>query len=149
MVIIMNEMDERDLSILECLKANSRRSEKKVAKATRIPMTTVHNRIKRMIEDGVITGFTVNIDYSKLSKPIVAYVMVKAGAKADQEKLLEYISKKPGVFESAMITGEFDLLFKTRVADMAELNRLVVQDIRKHPLVADTHTMISYHTIEN
>ena len=48
-----------------------------------------------------------------------------------------------------MITGEFDVLFKTRVKNMSELNKLVVQDLRKQKTVSETRTLISYETIEN
>ncbi len=143
------DFDEKDLAILDALKKNARHSEKKIAKITGIPMSTVHNRIKRMVESGVIAGFTVKIDYAKIGRPLVAYVLVKAAPKADQEKILEYISKKANVLETAMITGDFDVLLKAKVADMNELNKLVVQDLRTHPLVSDTRTLISYHTIEN
>lgn len=111
-------------------------------------MTTVHNRVKKLVESGVIRGYSLRLDFEKMGRPITAFVMVKAAAKADQKKILAYVSSKPSVFEAAMITGEFDVLFKARVENMNELNRLVVQDLRRNELISDTRTMISYETIE-
>ncbi len=144
----MAELDSRDHALLAALCQNSRLSEKKLALKTRIPMTTVHNRLKKLCAQGVIKGYSLQLDYSKLGRPLVAYVMVKAAPRADQKKLLAYISARDSVAEAAMITGEFDMIFKARVASMDELNRLVVQDLRTQPAVSETRTFISYETVD-
>ncbi|MCX6768100.1 MAG: Lrp/AsnC family transcriptional regulator [Candidatus Micrarchaeota archaeon] len=141
-------LDDKDLSLLEELEKNSRLSEKKLSRKTNIPVTTVHNRLNKLRESGVVRGYGVRLDYAKLGKPLTAYVLVKAASQVDQKDLLDSISKLPPVYETAMITGEFDILFKARVASMDELNRLVVQGLRKNRSVSETRTMISYETIE-
>ncbi|MBU0532440.1 Lrp/AsnC family transcriptional regulator [Candidatus Micrarchaeota archaeon] len=141
-------LDEKDFAIIDELKKNSRLSEQKLAKKTNIPMTTVHNRIKKLQANGIIKKYTIELDYAKLGKSIVAYVMLKAIASADQKALLEQVAKIPQVREVAMITGEFDLLFKVKVSSMEELNELVVQKLRKQKTVGETRTMISYETVE-
>ena len=151
MVMAMAEtekVDNKDLHILEMLRANSRLSEQKIAKKTGIPMTTVHNRAKKMRQAGIIEGYTVRLNHAKLGKPLVAYVLLKAVNQADQNDLLEYISKIPNVCEAAMITGDFDLMLKARISDMDELNRIVVANLRKHRGIGESITMISYKTIE-
>lgn len=143
-----DKLDEKDFTLLGALRKNSRLSEKKLAKATGIPMTTVHNRIKKMKQDGVIENFTIRANYAKLGKPLTAYVMLKAVNQADQKGIFEMVKKIPGVFEAALITGEFDLIFKAKVADMQELNSLVVQNLRKHRGIGESRTMLCYETCE-
>ena len=135
--------------MIEALRSDARLSEKKLAKRTRIPMTTVHNRLKRLRDSGVIKKHTVVLDYAKLGRPLIAFVMVRASPGADQKKLLKFVASKAGVDEAAMITGEFDILFRARVASMEELNGLVVQDLRKSEMVSDTRTMLCYELVEN
>ena len=142
------KLDEKDLHILEMLRQNSRLSEQKIAKKTGIPMTTVHNRAKKMRELGIIEGYTVRQNHAKLGKPLTAYVLLKAVNQADQNELLEYISKIPQVCEVAMVTGDFDLMLKARIGDMEELNRIVVATLRKHKGIGESITMISYRTVE-
>lgn len=142
------EMDERDLAVLELLKKDSRLSEQKISRKTGIPMTTVHNRIRKLRESGIIEHYTVRINHKKLGRPIVAYVLLKAVNQADQKELFAHISKLPQVYEVAMVTGEFDLLLKARVATMEELNEIVVQNLRKLKTIGETRTMISYITEE-
>ncbi|MFH1221863.1 MAG: Lrp/AsnC family transcriptional regulator [Candidatus Micrarchaeota archaeon] len=145
----MNEIpDEKDFAIMDELKKNSRLSEQKLAKKTGIAMTTVHNRIKKLREAGIVEAYTIRLNYAKLGKPLTAFVLLKAIHEADQKQLLDYISKIPGVYEVAMITGEFDLLFKARVASMEELNKIVVQGLRRQKTVGETKTMICYDIIE-
>ena len=47
-----------------------------------------------------------------------------------------------------MVTGDFDILLKARIASMEELNRIVVAGLRKHKGVGESITMISYRTVE-
>ncbi len=94
-------------------------------------------------------GHSLRIDYKKIGKNITAYVLVKATGNADQKELLDLIVNLPGVYEAAMITGEFDIIFKARAASMEELNSLVVQRLKKFKSIHETRTMISYETIEN
>jgi len=142
------KLDEKDLQILEILKGNSRLSEQKIAKKTGIPMTTVHNRAKRLRELGIIEGYTVRLNHAKLGKPLTAYVLLKAVNQADQEELMEYIAKIPQVCEAAMVTGDFDLMLKARVGDMEELREIVLANLRKHRGIGESVTMISYRTVE-
>ena len=150
MAEIRNErFDEKDLVLIDELKKNSKLSEQKLARKTGIPMTTVHNRLKKLRDRGVIESYTLRLNYSRLGRPLVAFVLVKAMPGADQRELLLQISKMSHVAEASMITGDFDIVFKVRVASMEELNQMVVQKLRKQKNVADTRTMISYETIEN
>src|SRR3989338_2521673 len=104
-------VDEKDEAILAQMVKNSRLSEKKIAKKTGIPITTVHNRIKKMVEQKIILGYSTKVDYSKLGMGLTVYVMVRAGQKVDQKQLLQYIASKPNVFEAAIVTGEYDIMF--------------------------------------
>ena len=142
------ELDDKDLEIIAALSKNARLSEKKIAKKTHIPMTTVHNRMQKLTSGGIITGSTLRLDYAKLGKSITAFVMVKVSPQTDQKDILEYVFRKQQVQEASMITGEFDVIFKARVSNMDELNQLIVQDLRKQRGVSETRTMISYETLE-
>ncbi len=141
-------IDGKDRAILAELRRDGGLSEQKLAKKTGIPMTTVHNRLVRLKASGILTQYTVRLDFAKLGQPITAYVLVKAAPQADQRKLMEYIATLPNIFEVAMVTGEFDILMKARVSSMQALNELIVQNLRTQKAVNETRTMISYRTEE-
>jgi len=145
----MYELDEKDMVILDTLKKNSQLSIGKISRKTGIPVATVHNRIKKMKANGVISAYTIKVNPEKLGRKMVAYVLVKATQKTDQATMLKEISKHAFVEYCSMVTGEFDLIFRIRVKDMEELNSFVLKYLRLLDQVAETRTMISYENIEN
>jgi Lrp/AsnC family transcriptional regulator, leucine-responsive regulatory protein len=142
------ELDDKDRALLSELRRDGSLSEKALAKKTGIAMTTVHHRLVRLKTRGVITQYTIRLDFAKIGQPITAYVLIRAAPQADQKKLMDELAKLPNIFEVAMVTGEFDLLLKARVASMEALNELIVQHLRKQKSVSETRTMISYQTLE-
>jgi len=69
-------IDNKDLKILELLKLNARFTTKQISKKTLLPITTVHNRIKKLENLGVIKNYSVVIDHKKLGKSISAYILM-------------------------------------------------------------------------
>ena len=145
----MYELDEKDIHILDVLKKNSHLSIGKISRKTGIPIATVHHRIQKLTGNGIIRSYTIDIDEVKLGRKMIAFVMVKVAKKSDQSVLLHKIVKHDLVKEGAMITGEFDLIFKVRVKDMDDLNNLVVKYIRGLEEVAETRTYVSYEYVEH
>ncbi len=143
----MEALDEKDYSILDVLKTNSSLSIKQISKKTLIPVATVHNRIKKMRANGIITGYTIKIDKAKLGKKMVAYVLIKAVPKADHIDMLERIVKHEAVEDGSAITGAFDLIIKIRLADIDELDKFVLKHLRTFNDIAETQTMIAYRNI--
>ena len=63
-------MDEKDILILQVLEKNAKLSSRTVAARVRLPISTVHRRIRRLEQDGVIKGCKAIIDYEKTDRPI-------------------------------------------------------------------------------
>ena len=142
------EFDEKDDAIIGVIKENSSLSIQQIARKTGIPVATVHNRLKRLKSECIIKKYTVILDKAKLGRKMVAFIAVKATQRSDHNPMLKEIFKHGLVEEGAVITGQFDLLFKIRVKDMDELHRFVLQHLRKLETVADTFTMMVYELEE-
>lgn len=96
-------MDELDKEILNKLKEDAKLSYKKIAKMLNKPPSTIHFRIKRMIEDKTIMRFSSIVDVGKLGYETVGWV----GLTIDPLKT-EKIAKKIASFEEirmVSITG--------------------------------------------
>jgi Lrp/AsnC family leucine-responsive transcriptional regulator len=144
------KLDEKDFALIEELRKDSKLSEQKLARKTSIPMTTVHNRLRRLRGLGVIAGYTVRLDHAKLGRPLTAYILIKAAPGADQKRLLSHIASMPFVCEAAIVAGsEFDIVIKARAAGLKDLNGMVVDGLRGHKGVSDSRMMISYERIDN
>lgn len=143
-----SSLDKKDSAIIETLKENAKLSTQQIAKKTRIPITTVHNRIKKLEREGVIKGYTVVLDNKKIGKPIAAYILVMVDykllkeLKKSQYELAQQLLKNPAVESSAMITGASDIIVKARFGSIDELNEFVTVYLRNMQGVEKTQTAI-------
>ncbi|VVC04641.1 putative HTH-type transcriptional regulator [Candidatus Burarchaeum australiense] len=143
------KIDELDERIIEELKKDSRQSTADISRRSGIARMTVHERIRRLKEKGVIRKFSLALDYSKLDRPTTAFILVayEPGHKMPQHRLAEKIAKLPGVYAVHIITGEWDMLVKVRGASVEEIGRLVVNKIRELDGAYKTFTMSTFETI--
>lgn len=141
-------LDKKDFAIVSVLKENSKLSTQQIAKRTRIPITTVHNRIKKLEKQGAIKGYTVVLDNKKIGKPLAAYILVTVDykrlkeLKKSQYELAQQLLKHPAVESSAMITGAADIIIKLRVGSVDDLNEFVTVYLRNVEGVEKTQTAI-------
>lgn len=148
--MFMAIMDEKDEAILEELARDGRQSTALIARKTRIPRVTVHDRLIKLRKSGVIKKFTVSLDYAKLGLPTTAFVFVsyEPSVKHDQHELARKIAALPGVYAVDIISGEWDLLLKVRARTIEDVGVLIVDKIRKIPGVYKTYTMACFETVK-
>jgi DNA-binding Lrp family transcriptional regulator len=143
----MKTVDEKDEKVLEALREHARWSTQKIAKKTGIPITTVHNRIKKLEDSGILKGYTTVLD-EKLLGNVVAYVLINVSyhlpdkSVLDQEFLAKKIMDNTRVEEANIIAGSSDLLVKVRAKNIDELNTFVVKYLRSVPGIESTQTLV-------
>jgi Lrp/AsnC family leucine-responsive transcriptional regulator len=90
------EIDSIDLGILECLAADCRSSVKQIAKTVGLSQARVSSRITRLEELGVILGYRIDIDHSKLGMTMFkVQVQLQKFSEAEELRLLEFCKKNP------------------------------------------------------
>lgn len=148
------QIDEKDRRILDVLVEDSDLSIQKISKRTSIPITTVHNRIKRLKKNGVIKNYTVNLDYRKLGKDVLAFVLVTVDQKSmtsssmDQFEVLRECKKYSCVEEASLITGRSDILLKARFENLDQLTNFVVKDLRSTKThISNSQTLVVLRSI--
>lgn len=136
----IRELDDKDLAIINQLASDARISVRKIGSVTGIRPSTVHQRIKRLINEGVITGFTVKLDPEKMGENLTVFMLVAGSLdRYIDDKFL----KKKNIIEIHGITGEYDLLLKLRFKDMKQFNRFVIEFREKFKdSIAKTITMV-------
>jgi len=141
-------MDEKDKKILEELRKDSSQTTRAIAKKTLIPITTVHKRIKKLRDEGIIKHYTIEVDNSKLEKGLGAVIMATLEYDAlkkqniSQKELARKISVIEGVEKTFHITGGFDMAIVIRVKDTNELERFINDLKKKFDAIDRTQTMI-------
>ena len=147
-------MDDKDRKIIKCLQKHGRWSVQKIAKETRIPITTVYHRMKNMEKEGVIKGYTLQLDYKKIGLALAAYVLINVDYnKLNENEISQYtLSKKilgeKEVESAAMITGGTDIMLKIRVANIDELNQFITIKLRNIKGIEKTQTMVILNEAE-
>lgn len=142
----MVKIDNKDREILQELIKNSKQTTGKLGKKLRIPITTIHNRIKKLEKAGIIINYTLNVNYKKLGRPIMAYVSATVDYKIDKKINQLSIAKKiralDGVKEVTILAGGVDILIKVLAKDIDDLNNMVTVKLRNIQGIDKTQTMI-------
>lgn len=144
-------IDNKDRLILDELAKDARTPTKRIATTLDIPRVTVHTRIEKMKQDGVIKGFTVVTDYKKIGLPVLAFVFINftTQGKLTHEELAETIAKIDNVYEVHLISGEWDILVKIRGESLDQIGQIVLERIRILDGVAKTITCPSFSSVKN
>jgi len=143
-------IDKKDQRILEELKKNSRNSTKSIASNVKIPRVTVHDRIQKMLDKGIIKSFTTVVDYKKTGLPSKVFVFVSFlhNTNVSQRELAKRIAKIQGIYDVNIISGEYDLLLKVRGESLEKIGKLVVDKLRELKGVGKTLTCACFETVK-
>ncbi|MEM2667669.1 MAG: Lrp/AsnC family transcriptional regulator, partial [Candidatus Methanomethylicaceae archaeon] len=105
----MELLDSIDINILRELQENCRVSYRDIANKLGISIGTIHNRIKRMKDLGIIKGFSVILDSEKMGYELTAIILIQVdgGYILDVERTLANSRPVIAVYD---ITGDFDII---------------------------------------
>ena len=136
------KLDEIDHQILDLLIENTRTPFTDIAKKLLISAGTVHVRVKKMEEAGIITGSSLTLDYAKLGYSFIAYVGVFLNKTSETKFVLERIEDIPFITVAHLTTGKFNIFCKIRARDTMHAKNIIfaLDDIEG---VHRTETMIS------
>ncbi len=138
-------MDLTDAELVRELEADGAITRKKLARKLRLPLTTVHNRIKRMEREGIIKGYRAIIDKKKIGKGIGAFIDVNVNyifPDFSQQEIAKKIASMEEVEDVAIITGSTDLQIKAFVSSTDELNEFLTKKLRAIKGVDKTNTAV-------
>lgn len=69
-------MDEKDEAIIRVMERTAKLSSRAIAKIVRLPISTVHRRIRKLEQQHVIIGYKALIDYEKTNRPVSALILI-------------------------------------------------------------------------
>jgi Lrp/AsnC family transcriptional regulator, leucine-responsive regulatory protein len=143
-------LDDKDRELLAELKKDGRSSTARIARRTGIPRVTVHERIRRMRERGVIRRFSALPDYGKLGFGTTAFILLSydGRSKLSQRGTAERIAKLPNVHEVHILAGDWDMLLKVRGSAIEDIGKLVIDRLRGIDGVGRTVTIACFETVK-
>ena len=115
-----NALDDKDMAILRLLQQNARITVKEISDTIHLSTTPVHERIKRMEDNGVIKQYATLVDHAKVKKGlmVICYVSLKQHNKSSGLKFIKAIQEMHEVIECYNISGEFDFMLKVVAENM-------------------------------
>lgn len=133
-------MDRLDQQLIALLQTDARASVTVLAQRLGVSRGTVQNRIDRMVDDGRIQRFTLDLAPGMEESQVSAFTLLRV--KVDDGRAVQLALRKvPGVLEIATLSGVFDLVVELRAASLAEMDG-ILDRIRSIPDVAETQCHI-------
>lgn len=120
------DIDGVDEKILEILTTDARVSVTELARLVSMSGPSVSERIKRLEEAGVITDYTVNINYKAIGLSIAAWLRIRPIA-GQLKNVVEVLKRIPEIVECDRITGEDCFIARAYVGSMEELEMVIDQ----------------------
>lgn len=136
-------LDRVDRAILRLLQHDGRASIRSVAERVHVSRANAYARIARMVEDGVIRGFTARVDHERAGQGASAYVTLKV-VQNSWRQVRNALLELPGVEHIALVGGEFDVLMLVHTVDNRALRDLVLNKIQSIPNVLATQTLLVF-----
>ena len=123
MVFLDIQLDDKDRRILNLLQENSRTSYMHIAEELGVSEATVRYRVKNLIENGVISRFTVLLNPRKIGYPITGILLVKIAPEHFDEasKQISDLDETRHVLQN---TGEYNIVAVVKARDLEHLGDL-------------------------
>lgn len=135
------QIDDVDRALIDALVADGRTSLTDLADHVNVSRSTVHARMQRLRDDGVISGFTATVDPAVLGLGVGALVFLDV-EQHDWRGLRDELVALPGVEYLAMCAGRFDMVMIVRAESIAALRDVLLERIQRMPDVKSTETVL-------
>ena len=143
MVTLIDEIDDIDLNIISILQDDARTPFTKVANRLNVSDATIHLRVRKMEELGLIEKYTLVLNEEKMGKPVTLYVMIRVNPGTVNEVCNE-LMKMDEIYEISEIHERYDVLAKIRGRNLEELRDILIQKIRAIPNVLGSECYTVY-----
>ncbi|MFE6777739.1 Lrp/AsnC family transcriptional regulator [Streptomyces sp. NPDC057702] len=136
-------LDPIDRDILRMLQTDGRASVRSVAERVHISRANAYARVNRLIDDGVIRGFSARVNQERAGQGASAYITLKI-VQNSWRTVRDKLQELPGATHIALVSGDFDVLLLVHTADNRALRELVLTRIQAIPEVLSTRTLLVF-----
>lgn len=143
----LHQLDDIDITILEILQKNGRTRRNDIAQAVDLSIPSVSERLRKMEESGVITGYSTVVDPKKVGKDITAFINVTVDSSKHYNSFIEHAKSAEEILEIHSVTGSGTHLIKIRTENTSTLEKLLSK-IQAWSGVVNTTTSIVLTTMK-
>lgn len=136
------EIDNVDRGILTALLHDGRTPFSDIAKKLGVSSGTIHVRVEKLKEGGIIKGSALKVDYKALGYDLIAFVGINLEHSREYAKVLKKLQECTPILEAYYTTGKFNIFTKIVVQSMAHLYRFLTDELQLIPGVQSTETIM-------
>lgn len=137
------ELDETDLKILSILMQDAKVPYTDIAKQLFVSAGTVHVRMKKMEELGIIKGFRLELNHQKMGYDVTAFLGIYLNKSSQYDVVAKELVKIPEITEVNYTTGNYSMFAKIVCRDTRHLREVLHDKIQKIGDITRTETFIS------
>lgn len=146
-IICMAPLDVIDRKMIDSLRRDGRLSAPALADAVGIGRATAYNRLDRLLDQGVIRGFTAVVDPDAVGLDISAMILVRV-QQGLWENLVEQLRALPGVEWIGVATGDYDFMLHVRADSLDHLRDVALRELQQLEGVRSAHTIVLLDEID-
>ena len=121
------QTDDMDAKIISALGADGRRSYAEVGAEVGLSTAAVHERVKKMLDKGVIRRFSISVDPERVGLNFTAFVAIRNDGGIHCRNVAPRLRAMPQVEELHSVAGEYDFLAKIRTTHARALEDVIYQ----------------------
>ena len=137
------EIDQLDRQILSKLIEDGKMPHTDIAKQLYVSSGTIHVRMKKMEQMGIVLGSSLTVDYQKLGYDITAFLGVYLDKSSLYDEVAERLKQIPEIIEANYTTGLYCIFARIVCKDTNHLRVVLHDKIQKIPGIQRTETFIS------
>ncbi len=144
-------LDRIDRNILVELQNNGRLANVELARRVGLSPTPCLERVKRLEKDNYITGYQAILNPEKLDAALLVLVEITL-TKTSPDVFNDFskaVHDLDVIQECHLVSGDFDFLLKTRVADMAAYRNLLGDTLLRLPAVSESRTYVVMEEVKS
>jgi Lrp/AsnC family leucine-responsive transcriptional regulator len=141
-------VEDLDLKIVRLLAVDGRMSFTDLGRATGLSTSAVHQRVKRLEQRGLISGYVARVDYDQLGLPLTAFVSIRPIDASQPDDAPERLADISEIESCWSVAGDASYVLKVRVAAPVNLEDLLAR-IRAAANVSTRTTIVLSTPFEN
>ena len=140
---LTNQLDELDFQILELLIKDCRTPYLEIARICHVSGGTIHVKMKKMEELGIIKGTRILLNLPKLGYDVCCFVGIYIDKTSSYDLVFDELSKIKEVVELHLTTGNYSVFAKVVCKNISDLQNILLNKINPISGIQRTDTIIS------
>ncbi|MGL4860517.1 MAG: transcriptional regulator AsnC [Enterobacteriaceae bacterium] len=137
------QIDNLDHGIINALMENARTPYAELAKTFNVSAGTIHVRVEKMRQAGIITGTSVQISMKRLGYDVCCFIGITLKSAKDYPTALAKLNNLSEVVEAHYTTGQYNIFIKIMTRSIDDLQDVLINKIQTIDEIQSTETLIS------